>query len=238
MDINRIEWVGGALCGIALGLASYLQQYGMVLNDSAGKTAFLTALYVALVPLFGLFLRRPTAPTVWLGVGGAVLGAYFLAIPAGESFTLSAGDGFVLACAVVFAIHILVIDRFSPRCDGIRMSLVQFLTVGVLMLPLCLIAERPDPAAILDGIGPLLYLGVMSSGAAYTLQIVAQGKTHPAVASVLLSLESVFGAVGGALVFGETMSVREYIGCGIMLLSVLVTELGGMLRTGKRKENI
>jgi drug/metabolite transporter (DMT)-like permease len=226
LDISRTEWLGGGLCGIALWFASYLQQLGLVYNDSAGKTAFITTLYVAFVPILGIFLRRPTAPVVWLGVAGSLVGGYFLAVPAGEAFTVALGDLLVFGGAVFFACHILIIDRFSPRCDGVRMSLVQFLTDALLSLPFVLFAERPAFSDILSGIGPLLYLGIMSSGVAYTLQIIAQGKTHPAVASVIMSLESVVGVLAGALVFGESMTVREYIGCAILLCAVLLTELG------------
>jgi len=235
LDITRTEWIGGLLCGIFLGLASYLQQLGIGMNGSAGKTAFITALYVAFVPVLGIFIRRRTVPIVWLGVGGALLGGYFLAVPAGEGYIPEFGDLIILVSAVLFAVHILVIDRFSPHCDGVRMSLVQFLTVAILFAPFFLIFEKLTFSALMQGLLPLLYLGFMSSGVAFTLQIVAQGKTHPAVASVLLSLESVFGVVGGALVFGETMSAREYLGCGIMLASVLITELGGVLFQEKKK---
>lgn len=236
LDITRTEWIGGSLCGVALFFASYLQQAGLANNDSAGKTAFITTLYVAFVPVIGIFLRRPTAPIVWCGVGGALVGGYFLAVPAGEVFSVALGDLLVFGSAVVFAVHILVVDRFSPHCDGIRMSLVQFLTVTVLSAPFFLFAERPAFSDILAGFGPLLYLGFMSSGVAYTLQIVAQGKTHPAVASVIMSLESVFGVLGGAVFLGEKMTVREYIGCAILLCAVLLTELGGVLFSARKTD--
>ena len=236
-DINKTELVGGICCGLALGLASYLQQVGLAFNDSAGKTAFLTTLYVVFVPIFGIFLRRPTAPLVWLGVGGALVGAYFLAVPAGEVFSLAIGDLLVLASAITFTCHILIIDRFSPNCDGVRMSFVQFVTISVVFAPLFLLIERPAASAVFSGILPILYLGFMSSGVAYTLQIVAQGKTHPAVASVLMSLESVFGVIGGALLLGETMTPREYLGCAIVLAAVLLTELGGRLLPRSKEKN-
>ena len=209
LDITRTEWIGGILCGPSLGVASLLQQLGMQLNQSAGKTAFITALYVALVPLLGAFLGRKTGVLVWLGVLGSVGGAFLLAFDfsGNEQFGLAVGDLLVLICAVIFAIQILVIDRFSPRGDGIRMSLLQFLTVSIISLPFMLVLEPNGltAAAFMQGGLPLLFLGVMSSGVAYTLQIIGQKKTHPAVASVVLSLESVFGLVGGALFLGETL---------------------------------
>lgn len=235
LDLTKTELVGGALCGLALGSATLLQQIGLLHNDSAGKTAFITSLYVALVPILGLFLRRKTAPVVFLGVGGALLGAYLLAFPADEMLALSFGDLLVFLCAVVFAIHILVIDRFSPRCDGVRMSIVQFFVSALISAPVCLVAERPTLAAVGDGLLSLLYLGILSSGVAYTLQILAQSRTHPAVASVIMSLESVFGMVGGALFFGESMSTREYIGCAVLFLSVILTELGGIFYPRKKQ---
>jgi drug/metabolite transporter (DMT)-like permease len=232
VDITRTEWVGGILCGLALGVASLLQQFGMAFNQSSGKTAFITALYVALVPLFGAFLGKKTGLLVWLGVLRSVGGAFLLAfdLSGGEQIGLAFGDLLVLFCAAIFAVQILVIDRFSPRCDGIRMSLVQFLTGAVLTLPFMLFFEGAGLTgdAFVQGGLPLLYLGVMSSGVAYTLQIIGQKKTHPAVASVVLSLESVFGLLGGAFFFGERLEKpNEIIGCVVLFVSVLVTELGG-----------
>lgn len=238
IGITRVEWVGGFLCGLALGVASLLQQYGLLYNQSSGKTAFITALYVALVPVFGAFVGRRTSLLVWLGVFGSVGGAFLLAFDfaGGEQISLAFGDLLVLLCAVVFAVQILVIDRFSPRCDGIRISLVQFLTGAVITLPFMLIVEGAmlTPAVFSAGILPLLYLGVMSSGVAYTLQIIGQKKTHPAVASVVMSLESVFGLLGGAVVFGERLEKpSEIAGCVVLFASVLLTQLGELV---KKKE--
>ncbi len=238
IGITRVEWVGGFLCGLALGVASLLQQYGLLYNQSSGKTAFITALYVALVPVFGAFVGRRTSLLVWLGVLGSVGGAFLLAFDfaGGEQISLAFGDLLVLLCAVVFAVQILVIDRFSPRCDGIRISLVQFLTGAVITLPFMLIVEGATltPAVFSAGILPLLYLGVMSSGVAYTLQIIGQKKTHPAVASVVMSLESVFGLLGGAIVFGERLEKpSEIAGCVVLFASVLLTQMGELV---KKKE--
>ena len=240
LDVTRTEWTGGILCGLALGVASLLQQLGMQYNQSSGKTAFITALYVALVPLFGAFLGRRTGLFVWLGVLGSVGGAFLLAfdLAGGEQISLALGDLLVLCCAAVFAVQILVIDRFSPRCDGIRMSLIQFLTGAVITLPFMLLFEGGGltAAAFMQGGLPRLYLGGMSSGVAYTLQIIGQKRTHPAVASVVLSLESVFGLLGGALFFGERLEKpNEIIGCVLLFVSVLVTELGGFF-THTREE--
>ncbi|MBO5051207.1 MAG: DMT family transporter [Clostridia bacterium] len=241
IGITRVEWVGGFFCGLALGVASLLQQYGLLYNQSSGKTAFITALYVALVPVFGAFVGRRTSLLVWLGVLGSVGGAFLLAFDfaGGEQISLALGDLLVLLCAVVFAVQILVIDRFSPRCDGIRISLVQFLTGAVITLPFMLIVEGATltPAAFSAGILPLLYLGVMSSGVAYTLQIIGQKKTHPAVASVVMSLESVFGLLGGAIVFGEQLEKpSEIAGCVVLFASVLLTQLGELVKKKEEKK--
>lgn len=239
IDINCTEWLGGALCGITLGAASLLQQLGMQYNQSSGKTAFITALYVALVPLFGAFLGRRTGLLVWLGVLGSVAGAFLLAfdLTGEEPLGLAFGDLLVLCCAVLFAVQILVIDRFSPRCDGVRMSLVQFLTGFILTLPFMLLWEGDTltPAAWRAGILPVAFLGIMSSAVGYTLQIIGQKRTHPAVASVVLSLESVFGLIGGAAFLGERLEKpNEIAGCIVLFASVLLTELGSLARHSKK----
>jgi drug/metabolite transporter (DMT)-like permease len=240
LDITRAEWLGGFLCGLALGVASLLQQVGMAMNHSAGKTAFITALYVALVPVLGLFVGRKTGPLVLLGVLGAVCGAFLLAFDSsgGEQLGFAVGDLLVLGAALVFAVQILIIDHYSPRVDGIRLSLVQFLTGALLTLPCMLVLEGKTLPTVSFGAGlpSLFYLGVLSSGVAYTLQIIGQGKTHPAVASVVLSLESVFGLVGGALFFGERLEKpNEIAGCLVLLFSVLLTELGGFLPKRRKR---
>ena len=234
LDISRGEWIGGALCGVALALASALQQVGLSLNESAGKTAFLTAMYVTLVPVFGLFVGRRTRPLVFLATFFALFGAFLLAGDFSDGFSLGFGDLLVLLCAVVYAVHILVIDRFSPGCDGVRLSLVQFLVAGILTLPALLFE---DISAITgDAVLALLYLGIMSSGVGYTLQILAQKQVHPAIASAILSLESVFGVLGGAVVYSESLSTREGIGCAVLFFSVMLAELGGFLGGKKRKD--
>lgn len=230
LDVTRQEWLGGALCGLALSVASVLQQFGMVYNGSAGKTAFITSLYVALVPLLGLAWGKRTSRGVWCGVVGSLIGAAILSLDFSGQEALSYGDMLVLLCAVGFACQILLIDRFSPRTDGVRLSAVQFLCSALVTLPFALMEEQPgaDWAA---GLPAILYLGLLSSGVAYTLQILVQRHTHPAAASVILSLESVFGVFGGALAFGEVLSAREYIGCAILFLSVLATGLSDTART-------
>ena len=233
LDFTKTEIIGGAACGMVLSLASVLQQSGMNNGTDAGKSAFITALYVVIVPVFGLILKRRAPINAWISVAIAVVGFYLLCIT--DGFSLEFSDALVLLCAVVFAVHILVIDRFSPRCDGVRMSCIQFAVVTVITLIFSLILESPMKVdAIGAAIWPIVMLGIGSSGIAYTLQIVAQRNVNPAVASVIMSLESVFGFLGGALVLGETMSTRQYIGCAIVFTAVLLSQLD-FTSLGKKK---
>lgn len=224
LDFNKTELIGGTLCGIVLSLASVLQQSGIGSGTDAGKAAFITALYVVLVPVFSLVLKKRAPINAWISVGIAVVGFYLLCIKG--DFSLEFSDALVLLCAVVFTTHILVIDRFSPRCDGVRMSCVQFAVVTVVSLVFAIFLEEPISAADLtSAIWPILMLGIGSSGIAYTLQIVAQSNLNPTVASIVMSLESVFGVIGSALLLGETMSTREYFGCAIVFVAVVLSQL-------------
>ncbi len=223
LDFNRSELIGGCICGIILTAASAFQQSGLGEGTDAGKAAFITALYVLIVPLINLILGKKSPFNVWISVAVAIFGFYLLCIK--EDFTLVFSDALVLICALIFALHIIAIDKFSPRCDGVRMSCIQF-TVCFILNSICtLIFELPlDFALIRSAIPSLLYLGICSSGIAYTLQIIGQKNADPAVASVILSLESVFGAVGGALFLGEVMSAREYIGSAVVFAAVIFSQ--------------
>ena len=233
LDFTKTEIIGGAACGIVLSLASVLQQSGMNNGTDAGKSAFITALYVVIVPVFGLILKRRAPINAWISVAIAVVGFYLLCIT--DGFSLEFSDALVLLCAVVFAVHILVIDRFSPRCDGVRMSCIQFAVVTVVTLIFSLILESPMKIdAIGSAIWPIVMLGIGSSGIAYTLQIVAQRNVNPAVASVIMSLESVFGFLGGVIFLRETMNTRQYIGCAIVFAAVLLSQLD-FTSLGKKK---
>ena len=224
LDFTKTEIIGGTCCGIILSIASVLQQAGMNNGTDAGKSAFITALYVVLVPVFGLVLKKRAPINAWFSVGIAVVGFYLLCIT--DGFSLEFSDALVLLCAVVFAVHILVIDRFSPKCDGVRMSCIQFAVVTVVTLIFSLVLESPMK---LDAIGasiwPIVMLGIGSSGIAYTLQIIAQSRISPAVAAIIMSLESVFGLLSGVIVLGETMNTRQYIGCAIVFVAVLLSQL-------------
>lgn len=215
--------LGGICCGIALALACNLQQLGMVAGASAGKTSFITTLYVVLVPICGLFLKKRVSPTVWISVLLAVAGLYCLCIKG--SFSITPSDLLVMLCAFGYTLHILVIDYFTQKVDGVKMSCIQFLSCAVLSAILMLIFEHPTWADITPCIGSILYVGVFSSGVAYTLQILAQKDSNPTIVALLLSLESVFGAVSGAIFLHETMTGKELVGCVLMLIAVVLAQI-------------
>lgn len=224
LDFTRREWIGGALCGLVLSAASSLQQLGFHEGADAGKTAFLTALYVVIVPLLGLFLGKRVGARLWVSIGIAVGGFWLLCIK--DGFTIASSDLILLLCALVCALHILTVDHFIGGCDGVRMSTLQFFFVFLFTGVMGLLVEGvPDLSLIAEHVFPLLYLGVGSSGIAYTLQILGQRSTNHALASVLMSLESVFGALGGALVLGEVMTPKEYLGCAVVFIAVLIAEV-------------
>jgi len=226
LDFKKSELVGGVICGVILSVASTLQQSGLGEGTDAGKAAFITALYVLIVPLLSLLIGKRSPLNVWLGVVIAVIGFYFLCIK--QDFTLEFSDALVLLCAVVFALHIMAIDHFSPGCDGVRLSCIQFLTYFIIATPTALIVDgAPDLSAIVSVLPAMLYFGICSGGLGYTLQIVGQGMdgVNPAVACIIMSLESVFGVIGGAIVLGEVLSLREYIGCAVVFAAVILSQL-------------
>jgi len=215
-------WLGGLLCGLALFGATNLQQLGL-LTTTTGKGGFITALYIVLVPVFGLCVGRRTTLFNWLGVVLAVAGLYLLCMQ-GES-GIGSGDLLVMACAPVLAVQILLVDKFAPHTDCIRLSCIQFFTIGVLNLPLMFLFENPSLTAMSDCWVSVLYAGLLSSGVAYTLQIVAQKHTHPTTASVLMSFESVFAVLAGWLLLGDRMTSWEIAGCMVMFGAVLLAQL-------------
>ena len=221
---TKREILGGTLCGIVLATGSALQQFGIGEGTDAGKAAFITALYVVLVPIVSSLFGKKTGLRVWISVMLAAIGFYLLCIKG--DLTLTPSDALVLICSFVFCMHIIVIDLFSDGTDGVRMSCVQFLVCFIANSVMALVFDiGQDPAHIIEALPSLLYLGIFSSCIAYTLQIVAQKDTHPTVASIILSLESVFGVIGGALFLGEVMSPREYLGCIVVLLAVLLSQI-------------
>lgn len=212
----------GAACGLLLGGATLLQQAGMQ-TASAGKAGFLTALYIVIVPVLGIFLGRRPGLKVWMGVVLALVGAYLLSVKGGAG--IASGDLLVIASAVVFSLHILVIDSVPAGVDGVRLSCVQFLVAGVFALVLALFLESFTWRDILSAWVPLLYTGVVSSGVGYTLQILGQRTVNPTVASLILSLESVFAALAGWAILGQALSLRELFGCALVFVAVILAQL-------------
>ena len=213
---------GGVSCGVVLCAATSMQQFGMQYT-SVGKAGFITALYIVIVPVLGLFFGKRCGFKIWLGVFIALVGFYLLCMTGG--FTLERGDLYLLCCSLLFSFHILVIDHFSPLVDGVKMSCIQFLVSGVLSGAAMLLFETPSIAGIVAGAGPILYAGVLSSGVAYTLQIIGQKNYNPTVATLLLSLESVFSALTGWLVLHQKLSPREMAGCVLIFVAVILAQL-------------
>lgn len=220
---DRISLRGGLWCGIVLALASALQQAGIA-ETTVGKAGFLTALYIVIVPLLGAFFGKKIPRIILLCVALATAGFYFLCIK--EGFSISRGDLLCFACAFVFSAHILTIDHFMEKgADGVLMSDVQFLIAGLLSLPPALLWESPSASALFSARWNVLYAGALSSGVAYTLQIVGQKHTEPAVASLIMSLESVFAALFGWLILHEALSFRELAGCALVFAAVILAQL-------------
>lgn len=220
---TKIEWIGGICCGIALCLASNFQQFGMQ-HTTVGKAGFITALYVVLVPILGLFVKKKVPIFIWLCVGLSVAGLYLLCMPEG-AFVLALGDLLVLICAILFSLHILVIDYFSPKGDGVVISCIQFFTCGILTGVVMIFTETPTIGNILDAKWAILYAGVLSSGVAYTLQVVAQKNVNPTVASLILCLESVVAVLAGWIILGQGLSTREIWGCVLMFVAIVLAQL-------------
>ena len=206
---RKILLTGGIACGIVLCLASNFQQFG-IKYTTVGKAGFITACYIVIVPIIGLFLRKKCSPYIWAAVVMALVGLYLLCIT--DGFSISKGD-------------FLVIDYFSPKVDGVKMSCIQFFVCGILCGIPALLLEHPQISSIFAAWQPILYAGVMSCGVAYTLQIVGQKNMNPTVASLILSLESCISVLAGWLILGQSMSLREILGCIIMFIAIILAQL-------------
>lgn len=232
--------IGGILCGVLLFMACNLQQFAISYVDIAGKTAeeletiekanigkvaFLTALYIVLVPVFGVFMKKKAGIQVWLGVLIALIGMYFLSIKPG--FTISGGDIYAFLCAIAFALQIIVVDEVVDKVDPIRLSCLQFLVCGILSCVCAAIFDKPALSDILNAWAPILYMGVVSSGIAYTLQIIGQSRCNSVVASLVMSMESVFSALFGFLILHQAMLGREIAGCVLMLFAIVLAQIPG-----------
>ena len=223
MKDRRTLFLGGCLCGLALFTASALQQYG-IHYTTAGKAGFITSLYAVFVPILSIVLGKKVRPVIWLCVVLGVAGLYLLSIEPG-TFSLQIGDLLVLLCAVVFSCHILIIDYFSPRTDGVKLACLQFLIAGLLGIIGMLLFEEPVIEDIMDCAIPILYAGILSCGVAYTLQIIAQKNANPTEASLILCLEAVFSVLTGAIILHERMPLRGYAGCLLIFLAVVISQL-------------
>ncbi len=228
---KRTLFLGGFCCGTVLFLASTVQQLGIYYGTSAGKAGFLTACYILLVPVFGLFLKKKCGINIWIGIVIAIAGLYLLCMT--DSISFQTSDLMVLLCAVLFALHILVVDHFSPLVDGVRMSCIQFLVCGVWgCFPMVFSDMRQQTLSgwlsalgSLDAWIPILYAGIFSCGVGYTLQIVGQNGLNPTVASMIMSLESVFSVLAGWLILHEVLSTRQLTGCGLIFAAIILAQL-------------
>lgn len=230
---RKITLVGGICCGLALCTASCLQQYG-IQYTTVGKTGFITALYIVIVPILGIFLKKKISPLVWAGAVLAVAGFYFLCIT--QNSGINKGDILVFFCAVLFSFHIMIIDYFAPKADGVQLSCVQFYVSGIICMVAAFLLETPSMQEIMAGAIPILYAGIFSCGVAYTLQIVGQARVNPTVASMILSLESVISVLAGWVILQETLTGRQIVGCILVFGAVILAQLPWPI-VGKGKTN-
>lgn len=212
---------GGILAGLVLFCAFSINQYCMI-YASAGKAGFLTSLYIVFVPVLAVFLKQRISRNVLIGLIFALAGAYLLCAKGGGAFEI--WDVFLAVSAFFFAIHILLVSRFSKKVSPMKLSSLQFLTAGILSLPL-MIMEQPQLSDIVAGAKPILFIGVVVTGIAYTLQIFGQKATRPVVATLILSSEAVFAVLGGMLILGETLGAREIVGCIVMILAIIISQV-------------
>ena len=219
---DRTLWLGGVCCGVMLCVASCFQQIG-IMYTTVGKAGFITAFYIINVPLLRLLFGKRCGLFVWIGVLLALVGLYFLCIT--ESLTVEFGDFLIFVCAILFSIHILIIDFFTLRADGVKMSCIQFFVCGGLCAIPMLLFESPDLSQLFAAWKPILYAGVLSSGVAYTLQIVGQKGMNPTVASLILSLESVVSVLAGLILLNQHLSTRETVGCVFMFCAIVLAQL-------------
>lgn len=220
---KKTLWAGGIACGVILCIASNLQQFG-IMEASVGKSGFFTALYIVMIPVIGIFIGKRPGIKLWFCVALAVVGMYLLCMKDG-SFTIERADIMLLLCALAFSFHILVVDYFSPKVDGVKMSCIQFFVCGVLSAVGMLFTETPDIFNIQAARLPLLYAGLLSCGVGYTLQIVGQKGINPVIASLIMSLESVISALAGWVILGQVLSPKEILGCVLMFVAIIITQI-------------
>ena len=222
-DEKKYLLKGGALCGIVLFFASNLQQLGIDRGTEPGRAAFITALYILLVPIFSVFLGKKIRPLIWPCVIVSLIALYLLCVKEGGKTQFS--DLYVLLCAVCYTVHILVIDKVSPKVDGVMLSMLQFLVAGVISAVPMLLFEDVSVENLIKAAPSIAYSGIMSSGVAYTLQILGQQKTEPTIATMIMSLESVFGVLTAMIILHQVPTLRESIGCVLMFAAIIVAQL-------------
>ncbi len=221
-DTERNWLKGGLVCGVVLFAASAFQQIG-IQYTTAGEAGFLTALYIVIVPVLGIFMGKKVGLRVWEAVVIALIGAFLLSVK--DGFSVSPGAWWLLMCSLVFSFHILVCEKYGAKADPIKLSCMQFLVCGVLSAIFAFVIEHPTVSAFTGAAAAILYCGIMSSGVAYTLQIIGQRYTQATVASLIMSLESVFSALSGWVILGEILSLREIIGCVLVFSAVVLAQL-------------
>ena len=219
---KKVLWRAGIILGVVMTIASNLQQIGLV-TTSAGKAGFITSLYIVLVPVFGLFLKRHPHPMLWVSVLIALVGLYFLSIRG--DFSMSQGDLLVLASAVAFTFQILLVDHYSPKVDIIRLNCIQFSVMAILSFVPMMVLEQPKIGAISDAWLPIVYAGLFSGCGAYTLQMLGQRRVEPTTASLLLSPENVFSALAGWVILGQKLTARELLGCALVFVAIISSQL-------------
>ena len=220
---KKTLWTGGIACGVILCIASNLQQFG-IMEACVGKSGFFTALYIVMIPVIGIFIGKRPGIKLWFCVALAVVGMYLLCMKDG-SFTIERADIMLLLCALAFSFHILVVDYFSPKVGGVKMSCIQFFVCGVLSAVGMLFTETPDISNIQAAWLPLLYAGLLSCGIGYTLQIVGQKGINPVITSLIMSLESVISALAGWVILGQVLSPKEILGCVLMFVAIIITQI-------------
>ena len=213
---------GGILCGLAVFVATTVQQYGIA-QTTVGKAGFISVLYVLIVPFLGLIFKRKPPKLIWFCSLLAIAGLYFLCM--NESFSINRGDFIVFLGAIGYSVHIMVVDNFAPKTDGVKLSCLQFLVAGAISFVAMIIVDKPSFSSILDAWLPILYAGALSGGVGYTLQIIGQKWTEPSIASIIMSLESVFAVIAGAVLLKQIPTVRELFGCALMFIAIVIVQI-------------
>ncbi len=229
----------GIICGIALAFAGNLQQFGIELlgkDTSTGKAAFLTAMYIVIVPIFGIFTKKKLHALSWLSVAVAVGGLYLISVQPGAGLGISVADILLIACAVFFGIQIFAVDTLGKEIDGVKLSCIQFFVAATISAIGMFIFEKPELSAITDNAVHLLYSGVMSGGVAFTLQILGQKRCQPVLASLLMSLESVFAALSDWMIRGNTLNSRELLGCFVMFAAIILAQSPDFIKSRKKEK--